>query len=65
MMETDSKKTHISDPGDLMEMIGSVAGDAVLSSESDMEDGEAKQSVRDEQDPEEFVRICRKKLYFM
>jgi hypothetical protein len=65
MKETDSKKTHISDPGDLMEMIGSVAGDAVLSSESDIEDGEAKQSVRDEQDPEEFVRICRKKLYFM
>jgi len=62
MKETDSKKTHISDPGDLMKMIGSVAGDAVLSSESDMEDGEAKQSVRDEQDPEEVCNNLQKEI---
>lgn len=64
MKETDSKKTHISDPGDLMKMIGSVAVDAVLSSESDMEDGEAKQSVRDEQDPEEVCKNLQKEIVF-
>ena len=64
MKETDSKKTHISDSGDLMKMIGSVAGDAVLSSESDMEDGGAKQSVRDEQDPEEVCKNLQKEIVF-
>jgi predicted aspartyl protease len=64
MKETDSKKTHISDSGDLMKMIGSIAGDAVLSSDSDMEDGEAKQSVRDEQDPEEVCKNLQKEIVF-